>query len=241
MKLFLLFLFINVCLSSNAFADCLELDKWAMKHHGKRFCYQGFSVDFGRTGKLAEQVRYFVHSDSTIVPVFDRSHSFDEGSVERQREVKAHNNGYDFAHLVPEALSHLSFYEANDSALKRPMRRSLNRVLMPKLEAFEVATSALKGQLLVTNGVIGDENVQALYKIIHHQKSNAAIAFLIPNRDDLSTDIADYITSIKCIEKSKGSKVIRNPTNYSDWKVGQAYSLDIWFQGGAREMAKCQH
>ena len=190
---------------------------------GEIIDYKYFSVSYCEETKTSEWSIYYYNKERREAPSFPRANVFQSDPQGRGADLSDYKySGYDRGHLTPsrdmafdETALKESFYMTNMS----PQTMQLNRGPMRRLEYFIKTklvdwTNRMKGVVIITGftnesiGTIKKESVipvpKYYYKVIIDVKVNRAIAFLLPNNANRSTDIMDYIVSFEDLQSMTG-------------------------------------
>ena len=126
-------------------------------------------------------------------------------------------SGYDRGHLAPAADMHWSTNAMNESFLMSnmsPQTPQLNRHVWAAIESFTRNQAKVEGSVVVVSGPIATNAVprrigksedivvpDAFYKVVYDETPPCKIvAFIVPNDNTLSQDIASYVVAATNVE-----------------------------------------
>tara|TARA_R100000687_G_scaffold83711_1_gene90033 strand:- start:69942 stop:70703 length:762 start_codon:yes stop_codon:yes gene_type:complete len=209
-------------------------------------CFDDYILEYSTTNNIPVQATYILNANVK----YDNSpfkQSISEGIGKFNREDAAHVAGFDFAALANNSLVGTNAKERNSELNRLPMVAELNRAggMWNWLQTYEISMPIKVGRLYSVNGTVTEGNdfkPRAFYKILYQPDIHMAIAYLIPNKIATNAEFPDkYITSISCIEKALGYRLVTNDTVIPDsLKWSKAYSSSVWTDG-ARLDKKCGH
>lgn len=216
-------------------AACKTWDDWIAPTRLTGQCQDAVSLVWqGQTDRIVQARYQLLPSTSLVEPMPTLWQAQSVTSMHSDWLARENDDLSIFIHrgLLPKLA-------AKSSNITVPLATTLSRKLLPSMERYEVQSSLLKGPITVISGVIGQHQIEAVYKILVHQDSMAHIAFVFPNQETTSDKLTDYVTTIHCIEALTGYSVVKNPTKFSDWKYSLAFDLSIWTQGGTASKHEC--
>ncbi len=158
-------------------------------------------------------------------------------------------SGFDRGHLV--SLSDMRYLgkqeieEANSMATVVPQSRFLNRKTWLELEKLgrmysENGVGIIAGPIFLGKNnkvqliTIGDNDVGVpthMFRIIYRLKSNSsieALSFIVPNSDDVSKDITEYMVSVDEIEKWTGLDFFNELEPITEEKMEKSTPNALW-------------
>jgi hypothetical protein len=132
---------------------------------------------------------------------------------------------------------------ANVFPVNKAAWKSRSSDMMFELGANEREMALNKGDFKVLTGVVYHDNLvkglpsaKYIYKVYYHEKYDYTLSYLIPVESE-SSNLPDYITSIKCIEEISGHVLLSGlPSNTkSSIQHGAAYSNKHWVAPNSKE------
>ncbi len=182
-----------------------------------------YAVNYNHLFKIPNCVVYKMYGEKKRFerPLFYKDTILNSANPESYR-----GTGYDRGHLV--SLSDMSFFnsealkEANLMSVITPQAKDLNRGTWSNIERY--TRNFVKDTVFIIAGsifaerdsldnvsfvAVGEEKIAVpshFYRIISRRKENKIFtnSFIVPNRNDLSRDIENYLTSIDSIENLSG-------------------------------------
>ena len=204
---------------------------------------QGFSLGFSLERRCALWVSYIITKGSVGVDV-DRAVGFyPDPAIPLSYRVSPqmfNNTGYDKGHLAPSAAvdfskrSNEETFAMSNIALQHPR---LNRQAWSALETIVRGWTHSKGKLFVITGPMYGQRSKRIkeipipksfYKVVYSFKHHKWIGFVFPNKAIKSTELWDYVVSVKSIEKETKMKFLKKLPKS---RVGSKTKLDInWWR-----------
>lgn len=193
--------------------------------HGDLICRAGYALDYDPAAKLPAWDAH-VLTPKHATGCVERSNAFAADAsvpaVERARPSDYLHSGYDMGHMSPDAdfsydadLERQSFLLTNMA----PQLPGLNRQTWKYLEE-EIRAWAWAGHpLWIATGPvyhaqkdrrIGADRVDvptAFWKVIVDEKTDEYLAFEMPQKEDLGSDLTPFLTTLNAIEQETGVNI----------------------------------
>lgn len=204
-----------------------------------RYCFKHYELTYSKNNHIPIQASYKLEPGVRYDPnPFSNPIKSDKYLIaEFDREMASHTAGFDFAPLANNHITQTNKRERNLEVNRLPMYASVNRKggMWDWLGRFELQQPLKVGSVYSVNGAVTAENdfkPKAFYKVLYQADIKMAIAFLVPNTEDLEFGENKYITSIGCIEQELGYPLLSKNSYLPEslrWAV--AYSSNVWADG----------
>lgn len=211
---------------------------------------KGYVFSYNNVLRIPNWVAYWIMGESKNIE--RPRHFIQEPLIDVSVQASQYDyrgSGYDRGHLV--SLSDMRYLgkqeieEANSMATVMPQSRFLNRKTWVELEKLgrmyaENGVGIIAGPIFLGKNnkvqliTIGNNDVGVpthLFRIIYRLKGNSsieALSFIVPNSDDVSKDITEYLVSTDEIEKWTGLDFFNELEPLTEEKMEKSIPNALW-------------
>jgi len=209
--------------------DCSAQIKYgAPSYGGVLLCRKGYVLSYNTAHKTADWVAYHLTREKMHGNI-PRTNDFrpdpDLASDQQAELADYSHSGYTRGQMTPATSMRWSARAMSESFLLTnvaPQKKGMNKGIWKFLEQKVRDWVNSRGELYIVTGSIyknrhpdsiGSDHVavpDAFYKVVFDPVRVDAIAFIIPNRKEKSSDLPRFITSVDKVEKETGFDFLSN-------------------------------
>lgn len=221
--LFITVLLFSASVQASPLNDCkAQIEYGAPSYGGVLLCREGYVLSYNTARKTADWVAYHLTREEMRgnIPRTNDFRPDPDLAPDQQAEVKDYSHsGYARGQLVPAASMRWNTRAMSESFLLSsvaPQAKEMSSGIWKFLEQKVRDWVNSRGELYVVTGciygtsnpkTIGPNHVAvptAFYKVVFDPIRVDAIAFIIPNRKEESSDLPKFITSVSKVEQETG-------------------------------------